>query len=120
MTKHWVGTWTTTQAPADGVALSSPTIRMFPRISIGGDTIRVRISNAHGTGKLTIGAARVALRAAGAGDAVQVPTQWRLVMFPPGSGAPTQGRLNACSSTAASRTPPRFNCVSTTGSLSVP
>jgi len=64
--RHWVGTWTASPAPADGVALSSPTIRMFPRISIGGDTIRVRISNAHGTGKLTIGAARVALRAAGA------------------------------------------------------
>ncbi|MGE0418580.1 MAG: SGNH/GDSL hydrolase family protein [Acetobacteraceae bacterium] len=63
--RHWVGTWTATPAPADGVALTGPTIRMFPRISIGGDTIRVRISNAHGTGKLRIGAAHVALRATG-------------------------------------------------------
>ena len=62
----WVGTWTATPAPADGVALSSPTIRMFPRVSIGGDTIRVRLSNAHGIGDLTIGATRVALRGPGA------------------------------------------------------
>ncbi len=62
---HWVGTWTSTPAPADGVSLNSPTIRMFPRVSLGGDTIRVRISNAHGNDKLTIGAAHVALRATG-------------------------------------------------------
>jgi hypothetical protein len=36
------------------MALSSPTIRMFPRISIGGDTIRVRLSNAAGSGDLVI------------------------------------------------------------------
>ncbi len=67
MTSHWVGTWTATPAPADGVSLSSPTIRMYPRISIGGDTIRVRLSNAAGTGDLVIGSTHVALRGAGAG-----------------------------------------------------
>jgi hypothetical protein len=46
MVSHWVGTWAATPAPADGMALRSPTIRMFPRISIGGDTIQVRLSNA--------------------------------------------------------------------------
>jgi lysophospholipase L1-like esterase len=65
MKTQWVGTWAATPAPADGVALSSPTIRMFPRISIGGDTIRVRLSNAAGTGDLTIASTHVALRAAG-------------------------------------------------------
>ena len=67
MTSHWVGTWTATPAPAEGVSLSSPTIRMFPRVSIGGDTIRVRLSNAAGTGDLVIGSTHVALRGAGAG-----------------------------------------------------
>ena len=67
MASHWVGTWAATPAPADGVALSSPTIRMFPRISIGGDTIRLRLSNAAGTGDLVIGATHVALRAPGPG-----------------------------------------------------
>ena len=65
MTSKWVGTWAATPAPADGVALNSPTIRMFPRISIGGDTIRVRLSNAAGTGDLVIASTHVALRAAG-------------------------------------------------------
>src|SRR5438309_1385379 len=64
---HWVGTWSATPAPADGVALSSPTIRMFPRVSIGGDTIRVRLSNAAGTGDLVIASTHVAKRGAGAG-----------------------------------------------------
>ena len=67
MASNWVGTWTATPAPADGVSLSAPTIRMFPRISIGGDTIRVRLSNAAGTGDLVIAATRVARRGAGAG-----------------------------------------------------
>ena len=65
MASHWVGTWTATPAPAEGVALSSPTIRMFPRISIGGDTIRIRLSNAAGTGDLVIASTHVARRAPG-------------------------------------------------------
>ena len=65
MASRWVGTWAATPAPADGVALSAPTIRMFPRVSIGGDTIRIRLSNAAGTGDLTIASTRVALRASG-------------------------------------------------------
>ncbi len=66
--KHWVGTWAATPA----ASLVSPvfednyTVRMNPRVSIGGDAIRVRISNAHGDGRLTVGAASVGLRAGGA------------------------------------------------------
>lgn len=78
MTSHWVGTWTATPAPAEGVALSSPTIRMFPRISIGGDTIRIRLSNAAGKGDLVIASTHVALRAPGA--AIQPGTD-RVVTF---------------------------------------
>src|SRR3984957_186267 len=78
MASHWVGTWSATPAPADGVALSGPTIRMFPRVSIGGDTIRIRLSNAAGTGDLVIGATHVAKRAAGA--AIQ-PSTDRIVRF---------------------------------------
>ena len=83
MTSHWVGTWSATPAPADGMALSSPTIRMFPRISVGGETIRVRLSNAAGTGDLVIEAAHVALR--GAGAAIRPETD-RIVSFN-GSGS---------------------------------
>lgn len=64
---HWVGTWTTTPAPTEGIALSNQTLRMIARISIGGRTLRVRLSNACGNRKLEIGAAHVALRGDGAG-----------------------------------------------------
>ena len=78
--KHWVGTWATTPA----MSLVSPvfdnnyTVRMTPRISIGGGTIRVRISNAHGNGKLAIGAASVGIRD---NDASVVPGTLRPLTF---------------------------------------
>lgn len=62
---HWVGTWTAAPAPAEGAAFSNHTVRMNVRASIGGDTLRVRLSNAHGSRKLVVGAARIGLRDAG-------------------------------------------------------
>ena len=62
---HWVGTWTAAPAPAEGAAFSNHTLRMIPRVSIGGNTLRVRISNAYGTGPLAIGEACVGLRSTG-------------------------------------------------------
>src|SRR2546422_369471 len=62
---HWVGTWTAAPAPAEGAAFSNHTLRMIPRVSIGGSRLRVRISNAYGTRSLAIGAARVGLRSTG-------------------------------------------------------
>ena len=64
--RHWVGTWTATPAPAEGAAFGNHTIRMMPRVSLGGSVVRVRISNAYGASPLAIGAARVALRDKGA------------------------------------------------------
>ncbi|HVH81095.1 MAG TPA: hypothetical protein VM782_16985, partial [Stellaceae bacterium] len=64
--QKWVGTWTATPAPAEGVALANVTMRMTPRVSIGGDTVRVRISNAYGVRPLQIGSAHIARRADGA------------------------------------------------------
>jgi lysophospholipase L1-like esterase len=62
---HWVGTWTAAPAPAEGAAFSNHTLRMTPRVSIGGSTLRVRISNAYGTRPLAIGAACVGLCSTG-------------------------------------------------------
>ena len=64
MSEHgnWVGTWTATPAPAEGAAFGNHTLRMVPRVSIGGSALRVRISNAYGVRPLRIGAARLALR----------------------------------------------------------
>jgi lysophospholipase L1-like esterase len=63
--RHWVGTWTAAPAPAEGAAFSNHTLRMMPRVSIGGSTVRVRISNAYGVRPLAIGAAWVGLRSSG-------------------------------------------------------
>ena len=65
MSTRWVGTWTAAPAPADGAAFNNHTLRMIPRVSIGGGRLRVRISNAHGTRPLAIGAAWVGLRSTG-------------------------------------------------------
>src|ERR1700674_2692953 len=65
--RHWVGSWAAAPAPAEGVVgFNNHTIRMNPRISLGGERLRVRISNAYGNRPLAIGAARVALRDKGA------------------------------------------------------
>jgi len=62
---HWVGTWTAAPAPAEGAAFSNHTLRMIPRVSLGGNRVRVRISNACGSRPLVVGAAFVGLRSAG-------------------------------------------------------
>lgn len=60
---HWVGTWTAAPAPSEaGIGFNNHTLRMNPRISVGGNTLRVRVSNAYGTGKLVIGAASIGIR----------------------------------------------------------
>src|SRR4051794_17569969 len=59
----WVGTWAAAPAPAEGVVgFNNHTLRLNPRISLGGDRLRVRISNAYGNRPLTIGAVHIALR----------------------------------------------------------
>ena len=61
--RRWVGTWAASPAPAEGaVGFNNHTIRMNPRISLGGERLRVRISNAYGGQPLAIGSARIALR----------------------------------------------------------
>ena len=61
--KRWVGTWAAAPAPAEGVVgFNNQTIRLNPRLSIGGERLRVRISNAYGNCPLLVGAATIALR----------------------------------------------------------
>jgi lysophospholipase L1-like esterase len=77
---HWVGTWATADtwrpvttaaaAPAVGgpatprpLNFNNQTLRQIVHTSIGGDRVRVVLSNAFGTAPMTIGAASVALRA---------------------------------------------------------
>jgi lysophospholipase L1-like esterase len=59
----WVGTWAAAPAPAEGITgFNNHTIRLNPRVSIGGERLRVRISNAYGNRPLQIGAASMARR----------------------------------------------------------
>jgi len=80
---HWVGTWTTAPAPAETGAFTNQTLRMTMRASLGGNQVRVRISNAYGRRPLDIGGAHIALR--DKGTAI-VPGSDRKLGF---GGAPT-------------------------------
>ena len=70
---HWVSAWSTavhTPLPFPGLPPSpvcdNQTVRMVVRPTIGGDRLRVRLSNQFGTTALSIGAAHIALVAEGA------------------------------------------------------
>ena len=77
--RHWVGTWTAAPAPSTaGIDFANHTLRLCPRVSIGGATVRVRISNAHGDANLAIGGVTIALRDEGPGI---VPETLRRVTF---------------------------------------
>jgi lysophospholipase L1-like esterase len=71
--ERWVGTWATAPAgptPPESFfpapEFTNQTLRLIVHTSVGGDEVRVRISNTFGTAPLVIGAARVALRRSGA------------------------------------------------------
>ncbi len=96
---HWVTTWgcgvqLTEPGNLPPVPLANSTLRQFVRTTLGGNHIRVRLSNAYGTNAVTINAAHVAL-AAGLGSAgngeINPATDTRLtfrgapvVVIPPG------------------------------------
>jgi lysophospholipase L1-like esterase len=71
----WITTWAATPAPRWAEELPAPfnvpevlgdqTVRQIARISVGGDQVRVVISNEFGARPLTIGSASVALSAGG-------------------------------------------------------
>jgi lysophospholipase L1-like esterase len=75
---HWVGTWTTSPVPCEGLAFANQTLRMILRGSLGGRKLRLRVSNAYGKAKLVLGAVTVALREDGAST---VPGSCRVLTF---------------------------------------
>jgi lysophospholipase L1-like esterase len=85
---HWVGTWATAVVPRPQGAPPAPgpapvnfnrqTLRQIVHTSIGGDRVRVVLSNAFGTAPLLVGAANVALRQK---DAAIVPSSARALTF---------------------------------------
>lgn len=66
--EQWVGTWATapvSEAPSATNQVNNQTLRQIVHVSAGGDQVRVKVSNAFGTGPLVVGAAAIALRDAG-------------------------------------------------------
>lgn len=62
---HWVGTWAASPQRVVPYTFANWTVRQVVRISLGGDTLRVRFSNEYGSAPLVIGAVRIALSAGG-------------------------------------------------------
>jgi lysophospholipase L1-like esterase len=67
----WVVTWSAAAAPqypdpaqlaSARLVFSNQTLREWVHVSIGGDTVRVRLSNAYGNSAVEIGAAHIAIR----------------------------------------------------------
>src|SRR6188474_3027208 len=65
--RGWVGTWTASPQPASSpLPINGQTLRQIVHTSIGGDSVRIRLSNAYGSEDIVVGAARVAMSAGGA------------------------------------------------------
>jgi len=68
-TENWTGTWgTAPSGPPPDASLQTftdQTVRLIVHTSIGGNRVRIRVSNELGSTPLTIGAARIGLRAGG-------------------------------------------------------
>jgi lysophospholipase L1-like esterase len=81
---HWIGTWGAAPAPQAEAApkFNDQTVREIVHVSLGGDTIRLRLSNIFATADADIGATHVALRSA---DSAIAPGSDRAVTF---SGRP--------------------------------
>ena len=67
---RWVTTWITspsTLPPSEeqAAAVDNQTLRLVVHTSVGGSSLRLRLSNAHGTAPVTIGGTRVALHSEG-------------------------------------------------------
>jgi lysophospholipase L1-like esterase len=84
---HWVGTWAASPAPqlssaaamyASKLIFEDQTLREIVHTSIGGDRVRVRLSNAYGHQMVEVGAAHIAVRAK---DASIVPGTDRVLQF---------------------------------------
>jgi lysophospholipase L1-like esterase len=70
--EYWIGTWSASPMAADSVpdhgnsGFSNQTVRQIAHVSIAGNRLRVRLSNAYGTAPLNIGTTHVALQRSGA------------------------------------------------------
>jgi lysophospholipase L1-like esterase len=63
---YWVASWSASpQASRTPIQINEQTVRQIAHLSLGGERVRVRLSNAYGTSELVIGSAHVAISAGG-------------------------------------------------------
>jgi lysophospholipase L1-like esterase len=60
--RHWVAAWSTSQQALSSTTITNRTIRMLARVTVGGDTVRIRLDNAFGTTPVTVGRAFVGVQ----------------------------------------------------------
>src|SRR6202158_3021170 len=63
--RDWVATWNASPVTASTLTFNNQTLREIVHISIGGNRVRVRLTNAFGADLLVIGEAHVAIRSTG-------------------------------------------------------
>ena len=81
---RWTSTWgASPQVPGAPLSIDGQTIRQIAHVSIGGESVRVRLSNAFGTSPLAVTEARIAISA---GGLAIVPNTDRTLTF---GGSPT-------------------------------
>lgn len=79
--KHWVGTWgNSSPTGLTTTGYNNQTLRLMAHTSLGGNRVRVRLTNLFGTKPLTIGAAHIAVRADGITADIQPGTD-RVLTF---------------------------------------
>lgn len=65
--RGWVGTWTASPQPASSpLPINGQTLRQIVRTSVGGNSVRIGLSNECGEEDVVVGAVRVAVSAGGA------------------------------------------------------
>jgi lysophospholipase L1-like esterase len=112
---HWVGTWAASPSPQltndamrkEKLDFDNQTIREIVHISLGGDALRVRLSNAYGKTAVEVGAAHIALHGKGSAivpgsdhaltfsgqSAVSIPSDAPVLSDPVKLKAPAGGEL---------------------------
>jgi lysophospholipase L1-like esterase len=131
----WVGAWATSPVrgtasdtcPAGEGGIVNQTVRNVVFASVGGNSVRVRLTNSFGTAALTVGAAAVAIAGTGATTVPGTTRELRFggqpgITIPPGAEAvsdPVPLRIRALQSLAVSVYVPQLTGPASVHSLAV-
>ena len=86
--RAWIATWGASPSDASSIGVSGQTIREMVRVSLGGEWVRIRLSNLFGAKQLVVGTTHLALHAAGpaivaGSDRIVTFSGRRSVVLPP-------------------------------------